>query len=124
MSFNTNSKLARLALLTAVATCLSTPTLWAHAVLVRSTPAAHATIEGPGTPIELTFNSRLDASRCSVSLISPDGGVHPLKLDAGAEPNVLRANARGLVKGDYRVRWQALSTDGHVTRGEVSFRVE
>jgi methionine-rich copper-binding protein CopC len=28
-----------------------------------------------------------------------------------------------LLPGEYRLRWQVLASDGHITRGEISFAV-
>jgi methionine-rich copper-binding protein CopC len=96
----------------------------AHAVLVRSTPAAHAAVKPGDLPITLTYNSRIDASRSSLVLVGPDGKRQPLAVEKQAGPNVLSAKAAGLKPGSYTVEWQALSTDGHITRGTIEFRVE
>ena len=36
---------------------------------------------------------------------------------------MLAAKASGLAPGAYRLRWQVLSVDGHVSRGDVNFKV-
>ncbi len=35
----------------------------------------------------------------------------------------LRATASGLRPGTYKLRWQVLAIDGHITRGDIPFRV-
>ena len=95
----------------------------AHAVLVRSNPADHATVRAGDTAIELTFNSRIDAARSSVTLLGMDGAPHTLKLDPHAAPNVLATKASGLVAGEYRLQWQVLASDGHISRGVLTFHV-
>lgn len=96
---------------------------FAHAVLVSATPANHATVHTGDTQILLKYNSRIDAARSSLTLVGPDGTSHTLALDTRQPPNVLAANAKGLVAGVYRVQWQVLSSDGHISRGVVTFHV-
>jgi methionine-rich copper-binding protein CopC len=45
-----------------------------------------------------------------------------LALLAGL-PAAAHAHAEGLTPGDWSLAWQALSIDGHITRGEIPFRV-
>jgi methionine-rich copper-binding protein CopC len=95
----------------------------AHAVLVRSMPKAHATVKSGELEIVFTYNSRIDAGRSSLALVSPQGGEHGLTIDTHAAPNVLKSAAQ-VSKGEYTVRWQVLASDGHITRGTVAFSVE
>jgi len=96
---------------------------FAHAVLVSSTPKAHGSVHGPSIEVDLKFNSRVDGTRSSLSLVMPGGGVQSLSLGKQAAPNELDAHAQ-LVPGKYTLRWTALATDGHITRGELPFTVE
>ncbi len=95
----------------------------AHAVLVSSAPKASSTIEGPVTEIVLRYNARIDAARSSLTLVAPDSKQRVLSIEKQAEPNVLQTKASDLVKGSYALRWQVLASDGHITRGVVSFAV-
>ncbi|MGI8772397.1 MAG: copper resistance CopC family protein [Acidobacteriaceae bacterium] len=95
----------------------------AHAVLVSSTPGEHATVKSGALDITLTYNSRIDAARCSLALVSPQGAEHVLTIDPHAAPNVLKSKAQ-VSKGEYTVRWQVLASDGHITRGVVAFSVQ
>jgi methionine-rich copper-binding protein CopC len=36
---------------------------------------------------------------------------------------LLQSRIQGLERGEYVLRWQVLASDGHITRGEVPFRV-
>ena len=102
-------------------------TALAHAVLQASAPEANATIEraklGGALPIQLTFNSRIDAAHSSLSLLAPDGKPVPLVVDTKADANVLRSHAAGIQPGRYSLRWQVVAADGHITRGAISFNV-
>ena len=97
---------------------------FAHAVLLSSTPAPDATVRGPDIPIRLRFNSRIDAARSRLFLFGPDGTQRALTLMPASSPDVLAAHEKGLTPGKWVLRWQVLASDGHITRGEVPFRVQ
>ncbi len=96
---------------------------FAHAVLVEVTPPAHGSVSGPEVTFRLRFNSRIDAARSVLSLVSPDKSVRPLPMTRQPAPDTLSARAEGMKKGRYTLRWQVLAADGHITRGEVPFDV-
>jgi hypothetical protein len=93
----------------------------AHAHLLTSTPSANATVHGPDVAIELHFNSRVDGHH-SVLTIAGAGGDAAIVVDNQKSPTDLNAHAK-LKPGAYTIKWQALSTDGHITRGEIPFTV-
>jgi methionine-rich copper-binding protein CopC len=95
----------------------------AHAIVVRARPAMNATVPQGDLDIKLDFNSRIDARRSRLSLIGPDGSPAPVASVGDAGPNALAGRARATMAGQWKLRWQVLSLDGHVTRGEVSFSV-
>lgn len=95
----------------------------AHAVLLDATPAADSTIPGPDVDVNLHFNLRIDRARSRLTLVLPDGKTIALKIADGDAPDRLVARATGLGRGSYRLRWQVLAVDGHITRGELLFHV-
>ena len=95
----------------------------AHAMLVQSTPQAHSTVQGPETSIELKYNARVDAARSTLVLVAPDGKTVPLTASQSG-PGTLAAKVQQLSHGGYVLRWQVLSSDGHVSRGEIPFTVK
>lgn len=98
---------------------------WAHAELIASHPAANSAVKGPAIAITLRYNSRVDPTRSTVTLLTPNGKIRKIAIKDKSAPNVLSAAVAGLVlKGAYVLRWQALAGDGHITRGEVPFRVQ
>ena len=97
---------------------------WAHAILMESTPALHATVPGPDVAIRLRFNVRVDGSRSRLHLLAPDGSLHTLPLAKQSAPDVLQSQATGLKPGTYKLKWSALASDGHMSSGEVSFTVK
>jgi copper resistance protein C len=96
---------------------------FAHAVLVKSSPAQGATVKAGDVDITLTYNSRIDALHSSLHLIGPDGKAETLAVDAHAGPNLLVAKAAALAAGAYKLEWQVQASDGHISRGVVAFRV-
>ncbi len=96
----------------------------AHAVLMQSSPAINATVQGPDVPITMKFNSRVDGSRSTLLLRGPDGQSKPLAIDKQAEPETLTTHAMQLAPGKYAIQWQVLAVDGHITRGEIPFQVK
>jgi copper resistance protein C len=110
------------AVVVALLACFA-PLLQAHAILLSSTPAAKAVVSGPDLTVSLKYNSRIDAKRSRLTLVSPSGAEQTLAIAAQSSPDVLEAPAKGLQGGAYILRWQVLAVDGHVTRGEVPFTV-
>jgi copper resistance protein C len=97
---------------------------FAHAVLVKSSPAQGATVTAGGAVnVTLTYNSRIDVAHSSLHLVGPDGKAQSLAVDAHTAPNLLVAKAPVLTAGAYKLEWQVMATDGHITRGTVEFRV-
>lgn len=95
----------------------------AHAILVESNPAPNSKIHGPTLSVRLRFNSRIDGSRSRLTLVRPDGATETLKIQEQSSPDALASEAAGLKPGAYRIRWQVLAADGHITRGEIAFTV-
>ena len=90
---------------------------------MESTPKLHATVTGPDVPIQLRFNVRIDGSRSRLHLLAPDGSLHTLSLAKQYTPDILQSRATGLKPGAYKLRWQVLASDGHISSGEVPFTV-
>ncbi|HUJ39895.1 MAG TPA: copper resistance CopC family protein [Candidatus Acidoferrales bacterium] len=112
----------RVSAISMLAVLLCTPA-GGHAVLQESTPAAHSTVHGPDVSIRLRFNSRIDGSRSKLALIRPDGTTEGLKIREQASPDTLTSAASKLKPGNYKIHWQVLATDGHITRGDIPFHV-
>jgi methionine-rich copper-binding protein CopC len=109
-------------LLAILITGISQP-LWAHAILMESKPAANSTVQGSELPIWLRFNVRVDGSRSRLQLSGPDGSAVPLEAAKQTAPNILESRASALKPGAYKLHWQVLASDGHISRGEVDFTV-
>lgn len=95
----------------------------AHAIITQAQPAAGSSVAGPKVSILLQYNSRIDGRRSHVALDFPDGARRALTLLPQPALDSLSATVDNVPPGSYRLRWQVLSTDGHITRGEVPFQV-
>jgi len=96
----------------------------AHAVLLEAVPTPGSTVAGPDVAFALRYNARIDHERSSVMLIGPDGSEKKIDLvTEGVRPEVMRGDLTKLAPGKYRLRWQVLAVDGHITRGDVEFSV-
>jgi copper resistance protein C len=104
----------------------------AHALVTGSVPAAGAALTAPPERMTVRFNSRIDHARSRLSLIGPGAGAGtgtPVALEPlpPGDPTVLEAPCPpGLVPwapGSWRLRWQVLAVDGHITRGDILFSI-
>jgi methionine-rich copper-binding protein CopC len=98
----------------------------AHAVVVASEPAAGAALAAPPQGVTIRFNSRIDHARSRLTLVAPDGTQSVLELAPDPEPTVLQASLPAGVAplpGAWRLRWQVLAIDGHITRGDLPFTI-
>ncbi len=92
----------------------------AHAVLVRSDPAANAKLPSPPTAISIYFSEPLEPKFSSAKLVDSsgrdfdDGGS---RVDAG-DPTHMTLNLKTVKPGIYTVAWTTLSkVDGHKIQG-------
>jgi copper resistance protein C len=97
---------------------------FAHAILVESAPAPNSTVAGPNVAITLKFNVRIDVARSRLQLMLPSGTSRSVPVTAGNASNVILAQTNDLLLGKYKLMWQVLASDGHITRGEVVFWVK
>ncbi len=96
----------------------------AHAVIIESVPAENATVPPGDLDITLRYNSRIDHARSRLILVAADGASSPLDIAQDSAPDVVVAKASKLTAGAYRLRWQVLAIDGHLTRGDIVFSVK
>ena len=100
------------------------PRASAHAVIIDSSPAMNESVASGPLDIKLHYNSRIDHQRSRVTLIGPDGGGRPIDIAPDSAPDVIAGHATDLAPGQYRLRWQVLAIDGHLTRGDIFFSVK
>jgi len=95
-----------------------------HAVLKDSSPMINGKVQGPDVPIRLHYNVRVDPTLSKLELLNPDQSTTNLAIGKQPAPDTLTSEARALQPGAYKIRWQVLAPDGHITRGEVPFTVK
>jgi len=111
-----------LVLIVAVATPMPA---FAHAALVKSTPARRATVGQPPPRVELIFSERLEPAYSTVVVVDGTGRQVDLR-DAALAPDDgrrLTVSLPPLPAGTYTVRFRVLSVDGHVVESDFPFTV-
>lgn len=97
----------------------------AHAYLQRADPRAKSTVRTAPTQVRLWFTEELEPAFSSVQVVN-EGGQRVDKGDSQVDPSapkLLRISLSPLPPGTYKVIWRVLSVDGHVTKGNFTFRV-
>lgn len=97
----------------------------AHARLVKSNPAANATVAAPKT-ISLTFNEKLTPAFSKFDLGMADGMKVKVKTTVSKDRKTLIGTPQGkMMPGAYTITWHAASADdGHKMDGTVPFTVK
>jgi methionine-rich copper-binding protein CopC len=95
----------------------------AHAIVLSSEPPAGGVVQAPDVSMRLHFNSRIDRGRSKLLMISTDGTETQVPIVGDSTDDTLTGQAHLVAPGEYRLRWQVLSIDGHITRGDISFSV-
>lgn len=113
----------RLALLAFLAVLFAAGGASAHAVVTTSEPEAGAVLAAPPPRISVQFNSRIDPERSRLTLVGPDGAQQALEITSSDGLARLEAPAPSLGPGKWRLRWQVLAVDGHITRGDIPFTI-
>jgi copper resistance protein C len=124
MPFPQISRATAMVLALVVAQLAAIHSAHAHAVIIESTPAVGATISAGDADVSLHYNSRIDHQRSRLTLISGEGTSQLLAIIPDSAPDIVAAKIPNLAPGQYRLRWQVLAIDGHLTRGDIPFSVK
>ena len=98
---------------------------FAHAHLVRATPAEGGTVKSAPNEVTLKFNEKLEPAFSS-AVIRDSAGNQVDRADAHvdtADRTVVRVSLPPLDPGIYTVEWRAMSSDTHKINGNFKFRV-
>jgi methionine-rich copper-binding protein CopC len=109
--------------LSAAIIALSPGIAGAHAIVVAAQPAMNSTVARGELEIRLEFNSQIDRKRSRLTLQGPVGSEMVIAPAPDGPAGVLAGRAQATLSGRWKLRWQVLSLDGHITRGEVRFSV-
>jgi methionine-rich copper-binding protein CopC len=100
-------------------------TSWAHAYLVKSSPARRAVVSGAPSRVVLWFNERLEALFSQLSVWNAEGQqVDSGDIQVGPDDGKkLSVGIPTLSGGMYSVKYRVLSVDGHIVEAEFPFTV-
>jgi len=98
---------------------------FAHAHLVRATPAAGGTVREVPTEVLLRFNEKIESAFSSVVVRDSTGkqvDKHDAEVDK-ADRLQMRVSLQPLTPGTYKVEWRVMSADTHKVNGNFTFVV-
>jgi methionine-rich copper-binding protein CopC len=98
-----------------------------HLHLVKSAPAADATVDAPPEAIRLWFSQQPELAVTSVRVTGPRPATATIPLAPLARGDsasvVVAPVKRKMAPGSYTVAWRTMAKDGHVARGTFAFTV-
>ncbi|MGM0883371.1 MAG: CopD family protein [Bacillota bacterium] len=95
----------------------------AHAYILQSTPLQDAELTDSPSIIRIKFTEKIDTKLSTITLQnSADGSQIPGTLSSEGDATLLYTIPK-LDKGIYKVSWQVLSLDTHITDGSFRFAV-
>ena len=103
-----------------------TATAFAHAHLVRATPAVGATVSTPPSEVTLRFSEKLESAFSSVVVRDQSGkqvDKGDATLDKGDRTLMRVLLQQPMTPGVYKVEWKAMSADTHKIDGNFTFKV-
>src|SRR6185295_6677174 len=93
-----------------------------HLHLLKSTPAANATVKAAPDSIRLWFSQAPELKVTTVKVTGPGSTAVPLAPLARGDSSAVVAAVKGkMAAGSYTVAWRTMATDGHVARGTFAF---
>jgi len=110
-----------LAILLVVWACLPS-FVSAHAYIYQSSPLANAVLDSSPSQIKLTFTEKIDTKMSSVTLENSAGSEVKGTLSSDGDQTLILTIPK-LEQGVYKVKWQVLSLDTHVTDGSFQFSI-
>ncbi|MCU0635540.1 MAG: copper resistance protein CopC [Gemmatimonadaceae bacterium] len=97
-----------------------------HLKLVRSEPAANATLAAAPAQVKLWFSQAPQLPVTRLSLVRADGAptaLTPVTRADGANEPIVAPLPAGLAPGTWTIRWRTVAKDGHAVKGDVRFTI-
>ena len=94
----------------------------AHTTVEKATPASGAVLDRSPPSIEVRFRHSVQVT--SVIVVDAGGAERKLKFEPTGSTSVITIADPALHTGRNEVRWKALSKDGHVIGGTLSYTVK
>jgi copper resistance protein C len=115
------------ALIMAMAVCLHSTPVLAHAMLVKAEPARRAALTKAPAQVRLWFNEEIEKDYASLAVFNA-GKTTPV---TEAKPQIAADDPKSIVlplpeldAGKYTVKFRVLSVDGHVVDSSYDFTVK
>lgn len=111
----------------ALAVLLTPALLFAHARLLRSSPAASSRLSASPAAVTLWFSERPEVRFTTISLLDSGGTVvslGPVSASTEGSMGVTAPLSTPLANGTYTVAWRTAAADGHATSGRFTFSVQ
>jgi copper transport protein len=96
---------------------------FAHASVVHTSPAFRERLAQSPREVLVRFDQAVTALPSSIVVLTSDGKNIAAPARAVPAKNAIVARLPRLPRGPYTVRWQAMSSDGHVVSGVYTFGV-
>ena len=94
----------------------------AHTALTGAKPADGATLESSPAAIEITFEHAVQMT--SISVVADKAEERKLTFTPTASSTVFTVDKPALTNGHNEVHWKALSKDGHVVTGKLTYTIK
>jgi copper transport protein len=100
-------------------------TAWAHAVIVRTSPAPSSVVNTPPPVVLLKYSEAVEPRFAVVSVTNAQGKqqIAGSPRRSSTDPTTLVVPLHRLPQGWYLVYWRVVSVDGHPVRGAFNFAV-
>lgn len=98
---------------------------WTHAFLDHAKPAVGSQIHNAPPQVKVWFTEKLKPALSCLQVFDA-AGQRVDRRDVGvdrSDPTILEVSLPILKPGKYRVSWQVMSVDTHVTSGTFSFEI-
>jgi copper resistance protein C len=114
------------ALIVALAACLHSTPVLAHAMLVKAEPPRRAQLTQAPMQVRLWFNEEVEKDYASLAVLGEDKTpVTDAKPDISPDdPKAIMLPLPALDPGKYTVKFRVLSVDGHVVDSSYDFTVK
>lgn len=121
-TLNRAAKLALIFMVFLVPFILLPQPVSAHANMASSSPLSNSELADAPTEIRITYTEGIDAKLSSMTLWNADGAEIAGEVKSDGDKTLVKSIS-SLPNGVYKVKWQVLSVDTHVTEGSFEFAV-
>jgi methionine-rich copper-binding protein CopC len=101
--------------------------VWAHALLLQSTPKDHEQLKSSPEKVVLRFNGQIEKKVSQVTLTNKQGKKMTLPQAAqgftSGSVDSLEIQLPKLTPGSYQLHYRILAMDGHTTPGLIQFSI-